>query len=693
MGPTESDDVFWIEEKLDGERMQLHMAENPEMPGGKEFKFWSRKAKDYTYLYGCSFEDDNSALTRHLKNAFKDGVRNIILDGEMITWDEQEKAMVPFGTLKTAAIAQQANPFSGGQRPLYRVFDCLYLNDTPITDYTLRDRRAALAASVESVDGRLEIHKYLEARDATEIEKALRQVVSESSEGLVVKNPRSRYRLNDRNDDWIKVKPEYMTEFGEELDCVVVGGYYGSGHRGGRLSSFLCGLRVDDDLIKRGANPQLCYSFFKVGGGMTAGDYAEIRHRTDGKWTDYDAKNPPTEFISLAGGDKQYEKPDVWIKPTESVVVSVKAASVGTTDQFKMGVTLRFPRFKRLRTDKDWKSALSIKGFLELKNNAEQEKKEKEFQVDDERKKKRLRTTKKKSLTVVGSETVSTPYAGPTTKIFEGLTFFIITESLNPKKSAAELKELVKNNGGAIVLKESAAENVICITDRKTFKTASLLKHGTYNLVRPLWILDCLAQHEIDSATGRPTFLLPMEPRHMLYSKDEDLLRFEQNVDQFGDSYAQDCTVESLQNLLGEMVVKNEEPVESAAKEFLDQMEDHGQDLEDMPGWMFRHALVYLDTEEAATENNLNADGDGAVRSALKDMELTIAGHVVAFAGGDASQDLRDAAITHVVVGKDRSRLKKLRQAISRYVESIPWAFLRCFGNSHMRRTHTDSIQ
>lgn len=29
-----------------------------------------RKAKDYTYLYGSSFDDSDSALTRHLKTAF-----------------------------------------------------------------------------------------------------------------------------------------------------------------------------------------------------------------------------------------------------------------------------------------------------------------------------------------------------------------------------------------------------------------------------------------------------------------------------------------------------------------------------------------------------------------------------------------------------------------------------------------------
>ena len=102
MRPTEDDPVFWIEEKLDGERMQLHMVTDGDVPGGKRFAYWSRKAKEYTNLYGNGFEGENG-LTRFLKDAFDEGVDNIILDGEMITWDVDEKMMLPFGTLQDSS--------------------------------------------------------------------------------------------------------------------------------------------------------------------------------------------------------------------------------------------------------------------------------------------------------------------------------------------------------------------------------------------------------------------------------------------------------------------------------------------------------------------------------------------------------------------------------------------------------------
>ncbi|GAB1196970.1 DNA ligase (ATP) [Aspergillus pseudonomiae] len=470
---TEDDPVFWIEEKLDGERMQLHMDSNDSVPGGRTFRFWSRKAKDYTYLYGNGIQDGNGALTRYLNDAFADGVESLILDGEMITWDTEQDAIAPFGTLKTAALSEQRNPYSSTSRPLFRIFDILYLNGRDITRYTLRDRRNALQKSIKPVHRRFEIHPYEEATSKTEIEEALRRVVEEASEGLVLKNPRSPYRLNERHDDWMKVKPEYMTEFGESLDVVVIGGYYGSGHRGGGLSSFLCGLRVDDAHSSQGGVASKCYSFCKVGGGLTAADYANVRHHTDGKWHEWKAKKPPTTYIELAGGDAQYERPDMWIKPEDSVVLCVKAASVAVSDQFRIGLTLRFPRFKKLRMDKDWKSALSVQEFLDLKANAEQERKEKEFNVDNSRKK-RAKRDNKKPLAIAGyNAEAEAQYAGPSGYIFEGLNFW-------------------------------------------TVKAASLQKSGNVDIIRPSWILDCIKQSEID--VGLPDSLLPLEPSTECYN-------------------------------------------------------------------------------------------------------------------------------------------------------------------------------
>lgn len=72
-----------MEEKLDGERMQLHMRGN-----GAQWFYCSRKAKDYSqwheevlcgqlmfaaYLYGAHVGE--GSLTQFIAGAFQDGVR------------------------------------------------------------------------------------------------------------------------------------------------------------------------------------------------------------------------------------------------------------------------------------------------------------------------------------------------------------------------------------------------------------------------------------------------------------------------------------------------------------------------------------------------------------------------------------------------------------------------------------------
>ncbi|KAJ5101780.1 Nucleic acid-binding OB-fold-containing protein [Penicillium alfredii] len=658
MRPTEEDRVFWIEEKLDGERMQLHMAPDESVPGSRRFGFWSRKAKEYTYLYGNGIEDENGALTRHLKDAFVDGVQSLILDGEMITWDPEQDAPVPFGTLKTAALAEQRNPFSNGPRPLFRVFDMLYLNGRDLTKYTLRDRRNALQKTIRPVHRRFEIHPYEEATTTTEVETSLRKVVAEASEGLVLKNPRSPYRLNERHDDWMKVKPEYMTEFGESLDVVVVGGYFGSGRRGGALSSFLCGLRVDDAHFSQGEKSMKCWSFCKVGGGFTAADYQEIRHHTDGKWKEWDAKRPPTAVVELAGGDAQHERPDMWIKPSDSVVLCVKAASVSVSDQFRMGLTLRFPRFKKLRKDKNWECALSVQEFLDLKSNAEQEHRDKEFSVDNSRRKRVKRTTKK-PLTIAGyEEKDSTQYLGPSGHVFDELNFFVLTESTMPeKRSKTELEQLVKANGGKIYQTNTAAPDTICVAERRTVKVASLQKSGQSNIIRPSWLLDCVSQNTKDA--GLPDFLLPFEPRHMFFVMEDKKDEITGNVDLFMDSYARDTTVDELKDILKQMEQKQEPTNQSLDAHAAQKVEAHIQEKIDAGytapcGWLFRGLTLFFPSPSKPRKTHCDeGDISGYDAASMEDPRLRLARNTARFAGAQIATSLNSSILTHVVVNSE----------------------------------------
>lgn len=645
--PTEDDPEFWVEEKLDGERMQMHMMEDAGHPGGYRFCFWSRKAKDYTYLYGNGFLDEKSALTRHIKDAFDSRVRNVILDGEMIEWDMNADKIVAFGTLKTAALSEQSNRSksdSAGKRPVFRIFDILYLNDKQLSQHTLRDRRNALEKALKPVHRRLEIHTYTSVRDPNAIEPLLRDVVANASEGLVLKNPRSMYRLNSRNDDWLKVKPEYMSEFGESLDCVVVGGYYGSGKRGGTLSSFMCGLRASQNHIRAGTNPEKTFSFFKVGGGFRAEDYAEVRHRTEGKWIEWDPKNPPTEYIELGGGEsKQYERPDMWIRPKDSIVISVKAASVGPSDQFARGFTLRFPRFRRLRLDRSWDSALSLEEFQELKKRVDEESKEKAMTVED-----RKRSTKrvKREIVIAGDDAPATlpdPSADrPKTKMFDGLDFCVLSESLKPyKKTKAQLEQIIKDNGGSISQRAAPGTNMVIMADKNVIKVASLVKASKdVNIIRPRWIRDCLEANN----GGSP---LPYEELHLLHATEALKIAAADNTDMYGDSYARNVSVDELREILADM--PKIESVEDFTREgFLNELEERGKGMGNLRGLVFQRCVVHLRVVEGTEEATI--------------YKLS---NYIKYAGGACTEGMDDSALTHIVlVGGDPMQAGEVADAV-----------------------------
>ncbi|KAK5224441.1 DNA ligase (ATP) [Exophiala xenobiotica] len=688
------DQEFWIEEKLDGERMQLHMVVDNTLVGGRRFQFWSRKGKDYTYLYGNGLYDEKGALTQFLKNCFHEGVNNIILDGEMITWDPKEGAPVAFGTLKSAAIAEQRNPFAGGQRPLFRVFDVLLLNDKLLTRYTLAERRKALEASINPEPGRLEIHPYKVATGVEEVETALREVIAEASEGLVLKNPRGAYKLDDRNGDWQKVKPEYMTGYGESLDCLIIGGFYGSGRRGGNLSSFLCGLRLSGSVQSQSQHHsqsqsqtqsqtqsqsqasepfQKFTSFFKVGGGMTANDYATIRHETDGKWHKWDARRPPTKYIDLGGGPQgQREKPDMWIKPEDSLVVQAKAAQVVPSEDYGCGMTLRFPRFQKIRRDKNWQSALSLDEFQDLRKTIEDSLKRKALEIDEQKKQKRRATTRKKVITVAGYNAkdvnnVSLP-AGPQGNVFEGLTFYIMTEAVLPsqKKSKLELEALVKANGGKIVQTHNVVKDTICVAARRTVKVASLEKTGEKEIIKPTWIFDCIDQARHDFAVGYLEMVVPVEPeRHLFFAPEGMKDRWTENLDDYGDSFARDTSVDELREIMENMrdIVSDDVEAESRVPELF-------PEYLDMKGFIFLGLVMLFDNPAEPEQTGLSASPTessiDSTDTTTRNFALFGGARVLPYSGLDSLPDNEKFKITHIIAHSD-SDLQSLRRNVSRW--------------------------
>lgn len=92
-----------------------------------------------------------------------------------------------------------------------------------------------------------------------------------------------------------------------------------------------------------------------------------------------------------------------------------------------------------------------------------------------------------------------------------------------------------------------------------------------------------------------------------------------------------------------------------SAKDFKKELEEHGNDLGALPGWMFEGLLVYTDGQLANGASSTDKDLNFRTKQACD---------IARFAGARLTNDLKEK-VTHVLVGEDRSSTRVLRQRIS----------------------------
>jgi len=138
-----------------------------------------------------------------------------------------------------------------GKQLCYIAFDLLYVNGKPVMDLTLSQRVTLLKRCVpQPKTKQFELAEQSLARTVQEVVDALDNAIANRGEGIIVKNLNTIYVPNERKQKWIKLKPEYLDGVGDDLDLIILGGYYGTGigRRGGTISHFLMGIMKTPDV-------------------------------------------------------------------------------------------------------------------------------------------------------------------------------------------------------------------------------------------------------------------------------------------------------------------------------------------------------------------------------------------------------------------------------------------------------------
>lgn len=476
-----------------------------------------------------------------------------------------------------------------GKQLCFIVFDILLVNDKVVVDLPLSQRILLVKRCVEPADKIIEIVEQKSASTTQEIITALDAAIMNREEGIMVKNLNSTYIPGERKEKWIKLKPEYIDGLVNDMDLLIIGGYYGTGigRRGGTISHFLLGIPapvVNDNVTEgdsKNQKPNKYLSFCKVGSGYTDQELKILQKMLEKYWRVFNPSSPP-DCIELVPPCK--EKPDVWIDPKKSKILQVKAAQLVPSEKFMTRYTLRFPRVQKLRLDKNWYDSMDWNELQTLtKQGRATSKRYSEIDKlnDDEdeppKKKRKITKTTRRSLTVLPAfQQVDTKGLSIIGSLFSGNEICVLTGNLLHSKS--DIEKLVYQHGATCSQYPTESTSYV-IAEKKTLRVSNIIATGGFDIIKPNWIVECTNEN----------ILLPLEPKFMLFSTSSTSNKFSESIDKFGDHFSRHVTPNSLKHTLSQISkIRPFTPSEIEAEE--------KSLFDDIPWWaIFRNYKIYLD--------------------------------------------------------------------------------------------------
>lgn len=292
---------YFAEDKLDGIRAQVHRS-------GNRIAIFTRTMDRADE----SFPEVVEVIEKVPGEFLLDGEIVPLRDGKVLPFAHLQKRL---GRKKISAQIRRDNPLA------FIAFDILYQDGELLVDCPLHDRRARLAKLTESAPSLLTVTQTQVSTPA-EISSAFDAARARRNEGIVLKDPQSRYVPGRRGQAWLKLKTHLPT-----IDCVVTAAEYGNGKRRNVLSDYTFAVWSTDpaDPAARLVNVGKAYN------GVTDAEIAQLTEL----------------FLSIATASNGRV---FAVQPR--VVLEIACDQIQRSTRHESGFAFRFPRIKRIRWDK-----------------------------------------------------------------------------------------------------------------------------------------------------------------------------------------------------------------------------------------------------------------------------------------------------------------------------------------------------
>jgi DNA ligase 4 len=372
----------------------------------------------------------------------------------------------------------------------------------------------------------------------------MEEVHQTKGEGVCIKVPESIYLPNERVSTWLKLKPDYIVGMGEHLDLLIIGASYGRNSRSGMFGTFLCAVR-DDTATDTGENG-IWLPAAKFGTGFSYEQMSQLYTQLSPRAIPYDRRNLPSWFPHADGLHGQ-DAPDVLFEPRQGLVAEIIATQITASTKFSsVGCTLRFPRFAQLRLDRTCDTAMTKSEFLTLYEQTKAQPltlkkldfyghaKSSSAESLQPAKPKRIGKVREiashfKPADLKGVQRIS--------QLFQGLQVCVLSGDKQ------QLETVLFENGAEIVQNPIDGETHFIVVGKVNARSKAREQLGTIDMVKPEYVFDCVSYNH----------LLALSPRYIVYATPSTRKVMRELMDQFGDSYTEDVTPESLMAILSSM--------------------------------------------------------------------------------------------------------------------------------------------